>query len=116
MQRKITSPKVRIHTILWNNKEIHQVIFNMIVTKYFFRKVHTYIEPWGEELATVVWSIKEYYHHTLGFPTGQAVFGQDIPFNLTPIVDWCVVTARKHQKPTLTMFAKTTGNSGMTTQ
>ena len=69
--------------------------------------MYCYIVPWGGTLASVAWAIRAYYHYTLGFPPGQAVFGRDILFNLTSIVDWSVVTARKQWKVDIDHVQKT---------
>ena len=39
-----------------------------------------------------------YYHRTLGFMPIQDVFGRYMLFNLTSILDWRVVTAKKHRQ------------------
>ena len=70
----------------------------MIATKDIYIKVYDYIDPWGGGIDSLSWEIIASYHHTLGFTAGQDVFGRDILFNLTPIVDWRVLTARKDQK------------------
>ena len=38
------------------------------------------------------------YHHTIGYTPVQAVFGKDIIFNLASVVDWRVITAKKHRQ------------------
>ena len=53
-----------------------------------------------------MWPIREYYHHILGFTPDQVVLGRYILFNLTSIVDWNVVTARKKWKYDIDNFCK----------
>ena len=77
---------------------INQVIYNMIVTKDITSKVYDYIETWWETLVSEAWEIRASYHHTLGSTPGQDVFGRDILLNLTSMIDWCVVTARKQRQ------------------
>ena len=74
------------------------MIYNIIVTKDIDRNMYDYIEPWGETLASVACVIISSFHCTLGLTLGWAVFGRDMLFNLTLIVDWHVVTARKQQQ------------------
>ena len=59
----------------------------MIVTKYLYNKIFNYIDPWGENLAYIVWSIMASYHCTIHPKLVQYVFGRDMIFNLTPVVD-----------------------------
>ena len=72
---------------------IHQVIYSMIFTKDLDRKVYDYTDPWGKIIASVALKARASYHHTLGFTPGQAVFGRDMLFSLTSIVDWHIVTS-----------------------
>ena len=84
------------------------MIYNIFFTKDIDIKVYDYIYPWGETLASGVWSIRESYHFTLGFMPGWAVLGRDISLNLTSIVDWRVVNARKQRQVEIDMFCKNT--------
>ena len=63
-----------------------------------FRKLYEYIDLWGGNLVSVMRTIRAYYHFTLGFTPGQAVFGRDLLFNLTSIIDWRVVTTSKQRQ------------------
>ena len=51
--------------------------------------------PLGEDLASISWEIRASYHLNRMAKPGQAVFGRDVLFNLTSVVDWRVVTAVK---------------------
>ena len=66
---------------------VHKVIYNIIVTKDIDNKLFDYIDPWGETLGYIAWTIRAYYHHTIGATSGQAVFCRDMIFNLTSVVD-----------------------------
>ena len=57
-------------------ERVHQVTLNMIVTKDLDKKVFDYIYPWGETLASIVWSIRGPYHRTIQDTPGQSVFVQ----------------------------------------
>ena len=70
----------------------------MLVIKDLDNKVFDYIDPWGENLASIAWSIRASYHRTIQATPGQAIFGKDMIFNLTSIVDWCVITAVKQRQ------------------
>ena len=63
-------------------ERIHQVILNMLATKDIYNKVFNYIDPWGENLASISWSIRVYYHHTIMDTPVQDVFVRDMIFNL----------------------------------
>ena len=78
--------------------QVHQVILNMLVTKYLDNKVFDHIYIWGETLAYIAWAIIASYCITIISTPGQAVFDEDVKFNITSVVDWQVVTATKHRK------------------
>ena len=74
---------------------VHQVTLNMLVTKYFDNKVFYFIDPWGENLASIAWAMRGYYYHTIMAKLCLAIFGRDMLFNLTSGIDWQVATAAK---------------------
>ena len=76
----------------------HQVILNMLLTKYLDNKVFDYIYPWGETLASIAWSIRSSYHGTILATPGQDISGRDILFNLASVVDWRVTTTAKQRQ------------------
>ena len=55
----------------------------MIVTKYTNIIKFDYINPWGEILTPVAWSIRESHHSKFDVSPDQIVFGIDMIFNLT---------------------------------
>ena len=77
---------------------MHQVIVNMLVTKYLANKFFDYIYPRGETLATIAWVIRDSSHSTIKSTSGQDVFVRDMIFNLTSVVYWRVITAGKQRQ------------------
>ena len=63
-------------------ERLHQIIYNMIITKDIDRKAYDYIYPWVDNLTSIALLIREFYHWTFGFISGKAVFGRDILFNI----------------------------------
>ena len=70
----------------------------MCVAQDLYNKVFNYIDPWGETLASIAWTIRASYHRTIHTTSGQVLFARDIIFNLASVVDWQVITASKHQQ------------------
>ena len=66
--------------------------------KYIDNKVFDHIDPWGETLASIAWVIRASYPRAIVSTPGQAVFGRDMQFNLTSVVDWWVVIAAEQQQ------------------
>ena len=66
---------------------VHKVILNMIVTKDFDNNVFFHIDPWVDTLSSIEWAIRASNHHTIMATPGQAVFGRDMIFNLSSVVD-----------------------------
>ena len=46
-------------------EQVHQVILNMLVTKYLDNKVFGCIYPWGETLASIAWAIRVSYNRNI---------------------------------------------------
>jgi hypothetical protein len=76
-------------------ERVHQVLHNMIVTKDLDGRVFDYIDPWGEILSSVAWAVRASHHSTLNKTPGQLVFGRDMIFNLSTVVDWKTITETK---------------------
>ena len=53
---------------------MHQLILNMLVTKYLANKVLDYIDPCDEILSYIEWEIRASYHHTIQDTPGKYVF------------------------------------------
>ena len=68
-------------------KRMHQVIYNIFVTKYIDTIVYDYIDPWGENISSFTWAIRSYYHHTFSFTPDTFVFVSYVLLNLMSIVD-----------------------------
>ena len=77
---------------------VHQVILNMLVTKYLYNKVFNHIDPWVETLTSITWEIRASYQLTIMATLGQAVFGKDVIFNFASVVYWRVVTPEKQRQ------------------
>ena len=77
---------------------MHQVILNIIVTKYLDNKIFDHIDPWGETLESIAWTIRASYNRTIISTPGQAVFDRDMIFKLTSVVDWQVLTTSKQRQ------------------
>ena len=85
---------------------MHQVIYNILVTKDVDNKFFEYIYTWGETLSSIALDVGASYNHTIGDTPGQAVFGIDIIFNLTLVIDWRVITAKKLRQVNIDNFCK----------
>ena len=79
-------------------EQVHQVIFNMLVTQDLDNKVFNYINPWGETLVSISWVIIDSYSCTIIATPGQSVFGMDMLFNVASVIDWQVVTTVKQRQ------------------
>ena len=90
---KIKNPQAN-DTMDW----VHQVILNMLVNKNLDKKVVCYIYPWGETLESIVCIIRASYYRNIQDATVKSVFGRDMIFNLTSVVDWQVITDGKKQQ------------------
>ena len=77
---------------------VHQVILNILVTKYLSNKVFDYIDIWSETLESVSWVIRASYHCTIQAKPSQSLFGREMIFNLASDVDWWVITVAKQRQ------------------
>jgi hypothetical protein len=85
----------------WANAPIecvHQVIHNILVTKQVEKLTFDYIDPWGRILNSIIWAIRASYHSTTQATPTQAVFGRDMLFNISKVVDWSIIAARKREQ------------------
>ena len=76
----------------------------MLVTKDLDKKVFDYIYPWGKKLASIAWAIRAPYNHTIMATPCQSVFGRDMLFELTLVVDWRVATSAKQRQVDIDNF------------
>ena len=70
----------------------------MLLSKDIDNKVFNYIDQWCETLAYIAWDIRASYHRTLQAIPGQAIFGRDMIFNITSVVDWRFITTSNQQQ------------------
>ena len=68
-------------------EQVHQVILNMLFSKDISNKVFDYIDPWGDNLASLSWWIRASYHITIQGTLFLSLFGRDIIYNLASGVD-----------------------------
>ena len=76
-------------------ERVHQVIHNMLVTKELDKHLFDYINPWGEFLSSIAWAIRTSYNSSTQATPAQLVFGRDMLFNITKVIDWKLITERK---------------------
>ena len=67
--------------------QVHQLIYNMIFTKYLNDKKFDYTDSSDENLDSIEQEIRDSYQHIIRSTPEQAVFGRDIIFNLTSVFD-----------------------------
>ena len=79
-------------------ERIHQVLGHMFLTKDLNSQVFDYIDPWGEILSSIAWAVRASHHTTLDKSPAQLVFGRDMIFNLSTVVDWRAITLRKQKQ------------------
>ena len=94
---------------------MHQVILNILVTKYISNKVFDFIYTWNETLASIPWAIRSSYQFNIQATPGQSVFGRDVIFNLASVVYWKFITSRNSDKWALIMSEKIIGDSHIPT-
>ena len=76
-------------------ERVHQVIRHMLLTKNLKEKIFDYLDPFGSILASVAWAIRASYNSTTDATPAQLVFGRDMMFNLTTLVNWKELSIRK---------------------
>ena len=77
--------------------QVHQVLLNIIVTRYFANRIFDYINSSGNTLAYTASTIMIFYYLTIQATPGLDIIGRDVIFNLESFVDWIVITAGKNQ-------------------
>ena len=76
-------------------ERIHQVIRHMFLTKIFKETIFDNIDPFGSILASVAWAIRASYNITTQATPAQLVFGRDMMFNISSLVNWKELSIRK---------------------
>ena len=69
----------------------------MLLTKNLQEDVLDYLDPFGPTLSSVAWAIRSSYNNTTDATPAQLVFGRDMMFNLTTLVNWKQLSLRKQQ-------------------
>ena len=78
-------------------ERIHQVICHMFLTKNFKGTIFDYIDPFGSILASVAWAIRASYNSATQTTLARLVFGQDMMFNISSLVNWRDLSIRKQK-------------------
>ena len=78
-------------------ERIHQVIRHMFLTKNFKEQIFDYIDPFGSILAYVAWAIRASYNSVTQATPTQLVFGRDMMFNISFLINWKDISLRKQQ-------------------
>ena len=56
-----------------------------------------YINPFGDLLSSVSWAIRSSYNNTTDATPAQLVFGRDMMFNLSTLINWKELSLRKQK-------------------
>ncbi len=78
-------------------ERIHQVLRHMLLTKNFREQVFDYIDPFGSILASVAWAVRDSYNSSTQHSAAQMVFGRDMMFNLSALINWKDLSLRKQK-------------------
>ena len=78
-------------------ERLHQVMRHMLLTKNLQEEVLDDLYPFGPTLSSVAWAICSSYNNTTDATPAQLVFGRDMMFNLTTLVNWKQLSLRKQQ-------------------
>ena len=71
----------------------------MFLTKNLSSQIFDYmIDPWGEILSLIAWAGRASHHTTLDKTPAQLVFGRDMIFNLSTVIDWRAITLHKQKQ------------------
>jgi len=79
------------------DERIHQVLGHIYLTKNLNSLIFDYIDPWGEILSSIASAVRESHHTTLDKSPAQLVFGRDMIFNISTVVDWRAITLHKQK-------------------
>ena len=94
----------------------HQVIYNILVTKYLSKIVFDFIYPLDDIINYISWEAGNDHNCTLQSTKFQYVFVRDMIFDLVLIIDWNVITNDKNVKMTLIILFKIFLESDMNTK
>ena len=78
-------------------ERIHQVIRHMFLTKNFKETIFDNIDPFGAILASVAWAVRASYNSSTQATPAQLVFGRNMMFNISSLVNWKALAIRKQK-------------------
>ena len=78
-------------------ERIHQVIRHMFTTKNLREQTFDYIDPFGHILSSVAWAIRASYNSATDATPAQLVFGRDMLFNISTLVNWKALAVKKQK-------------------
>ncbi len=78
-------------------ERIHQVIHHMFTTKNLSEQTFDYIDPFGHILASIAWAVQASYNSATDATPAQLVFGRDMLFNLSTLVNWKAIAINKQK-------------------
>ena len=67
----------------------------MLLRKNFTEQTLNSIDPSGSILASVAWAVRSSYNNSTDATPAQLVFGRDMMFNLSTLVNWKELSIRK---------------------
>ena len=70
----------------------------MLKTKELCSQILDPIDPWGEMLASVAWTIHASFNTSQQATPAQLVFGRDIIFNLKSLINLKTMALKRQQK------------------
>jgi hypothetical protein len=78
-------------------ERVHQVLRHMFLIKNLREQILDYIDPFGPILASVAWAVRASYNSATDATPAQLVFGRDMMFNITSLVNWKELSIRKQK-------------------
>ena len=67
----------------------------MLLTKNLSQQTLDYIDPFGSILASVAWAVHSSYNNSTDATAAQFVFGRDMMFNISTLVNWKELSLKK---------------------
>ena len=78
-------------------ERIHQVLHHMFTTKNLRKQTFDYIDPFGQILASIAWAVRASYNSATDATPAQLVFGRDMLFNISAIVNWKSISTTRQK-------------------
>ena len=69
----------------------------MFTTKNLKEQTFDYIDPFGQILSSVAWAIRASYNSATDATLAQLIFGRDMLFNISTLVNWKALTLNKQK-------------------